>query len=69
MATGTNCRLDIDRGFGFISPDGGGKRNVFFHVSGLVGLPFDETLTAKEVAFDLEQTDRGPKAVNVRSAW
>jgi cold shock protein len=50
------------KGFGFIAADDG--KEYFVHVSAL-----DEGMTLREndaVSFDVEQGDRGPKAVNVK---
>jgi cold shock CspA family protein len=38
---------------------------VFFHVRNLVGLPFDEQLIGRRVEFGIEQSDKGPRAINV----
>ena len=62
------CRLELDRGFGFVLPHGTG-RAIFFHVSNLdVGLPFDDTLLERRVVFSVIKNDRGTAAVNVRPA-
>ena len=53
------------KGFGFITPDDGGK-DVFVHTSGITdGSRLDE---GDKVVFDVEESDRGPKAVNVSRA-
>lgn len=56
-----------DKGFGFIGADGQDK-DVFFHSSALVDLSFDELRVGDRVTFDIEQSDRGPRAANVRRA-
>lgn len=49
--------------YGFITPDDG-EEDVFFHVS---ALEEDESVSeGDEVEFEVEQGDKGPKAVNVR---
>lgn len=54
------------KGFGFITPTDGGK-DVFVHHTS-IKMDGYKTLTEKqEVEFDLEQSDKGPRAVNVRS--
>lgn len=51
------------KGFGFITPEDGGD-DVFVHMSELEdGVHLDEN---DSVTFDVEQGDRGPKAVNVK---
>ncbi len=57
-----------DRGFGFITPDEGGK-DLFFHARSLVeGLLYDSLKEGQDVIYDVEQGDKGPAAVNVRVA-
>lgn len=52
------------KGFGFISSDDG--KEYFVHESGLQeSVSIDEN---DEVEFDVEDGDRGPKAVNVKKA-
>ena len=51
-----------DKGYGFITPEEG--NDVFVHQSAL-----EEGVTLHEgdnVTFDIEQGERGPKAVNVK---
>lgn len=56
-----------EKGFGFITPDGGDK-DVFFHSSALVGCDFNELQVGDAVSFETEQSDKGPRAVNVQRA-
>lgn len=59
---GTVKFFDPEKGFGFISPEEG--NDVFVHISALPeGTELQE---GDEVTFDVEQGDRGPKAVNVQ---
>jgi cold shock protein len=58
-------RIVDERGFGFIKTHDG-RASYFFHVSALVGLEFDESLVEREVEFDVERSDRGPRAASVR---
>lgn len=63
MATGTITRFISDKGFGFIKTDDS-KDEVFFHHSAFEGEP-REGMT---VEFDIQSSDRGPRAANVRQA-
>jgi len=66
MMTGKIARL-TDRGFGFITPDEGGDKDVFFHARSLVeGLLYDELKEGDAVTFDLENGPKGPAAANIQ---
>lgn len=62
--TGTIKRLVADKGFGFILPEGADK-DLFFHSSALVGVTFTDLHDGDKVTFDTEDSDKGPRAVNV----
>ncbi len=67
MSTGTVKFFNTQKGFGFISPDDGGK-DVFVHITAVEasGIPLlDEGM---KVSFDTEPDKRGkgPKAVNLQ---
>ena len=66
MHTGKIKKLVRDRGFGFISDTDG--REVFFHQSSLVGIAFDALKEDESVEFDIEQSDKGPRAIKVSIA-
>ena len=63
MQTGRIKKLIRDRGFGFISATDG--REIFFHQSSLVDINFDALNEEQEVEFEVEKSDKGPRAVNV----
>lgn len=63
MATGTIARYMSDKGFGFIKT-ADSEDEVFFHHSAFEGEPRE----GMSVQFDIEQSDRGPRAANVRAA-
>ncbi len=66
MSTGTVKKIVSDRGFGFISGEDG--REYFFHRTGVARpLDFDRLAGGERVAFDVQASDRGPRAVNVRA--
>jgi len=63
MAEGTIKRV-TDKGFGFI--DTGDGKDVFFHMSSVEGVNFDELTTGQRVSFNIGQGPKGPRAENVR---
>jgi CspA family cold shock protein len=63
--TGIIKRLQSEKGFGFITPDGEAK-DVFFHSSSLVDVSFDQLHEGDKVTFDTEESEKGPRAANVR---
>jgi len=64
MHTGTIKKLVGERGFGFISDSDG--REVFFHQSALVDVKFSDITEGQQVEFEVENTAKGPRAINVR---
>lgn len=56
-----------DKGFGFIAVEGEAK-DLFFHSKSLVGVTFDELAEGDTVTFDIEDSPKGPNAVNVKRA-
>ena len=65
MAEGTIKRL-TDRGFGFI--DMGDGNDMFFHMSNVEGVRYDELHEGQKVTFETGQGPKGPRAENVRPA-
>ena len=63
MHKGKIKKLVRDRGFGFISDTDG--REVFFHQTSLVETAFNALNEDQEVEFEIEKSDKGPRAVNV----
>lgn len=56
-----------DKNFGFITVEGQDK-DLFFHGTSLVGIRFEELQPGDAVTFETEQSDKGPRAVNVQRA-
>ncbi len=65
MQTGTIKKLVSDRGFGFIAAEDG--KEYFFHRSGTEG-DFDRLVGGEQVTFEIEQSQKGPRANKVRLA-
>ncbi len=65
MAEGTIKKL-TDKGFGFI--DIGGGQDMFFHMSNLEGVAFDDLQEGQSVTFTEGRGPKGPRAENVRPA-
>lgn len=66
MHTGKIKKLIRDRGFGFISDTDG--REIFFHQSGLIDIQFDTLTEEQAITFEVENSPKGPRAINVRIA-
>ena len=56
-----------DRGFGFIGAEGQ-EKDLFFHSKSLVDVQYDDLREGEAVTFDIEQSPKGPAAVNVKRA-
>ncbi|MBS3736395.1 MAG: cold-shock protein [Candidatus Bipolaricaulota bacterium] len=66
MATGTVKWFDDDKGFGFIEQEDG--EDAFAHYSEIAGEGYKSLEEGQEVTFDLEEGEKGPKALNVEVA-
>jgi CspA family cold shock protein len=64
MATGTVKWFNNDKGFGFITPDEGGK-DLFVHHSSINGSGFRSLEDGARVSYESEEGPKGPKAINV----
>ena len=65
MTQGTVKWFNADKGFGFITPDGGGP-DVFAHFSAIAASGFRSLEENQRVEFDVEQGQKGPQAANIR---
>jgi cold shock protein len=67
MTTGTVKKVVADRGFGFISAED--EKEYFFHRGALdSSLDFDRLVGGERVQFEVEQSPKGPRAIQVKSA-
>ncbi|HEY4511999.1 MAG TPA: cold shock domain-containing protein [Candidatus Paceibacterota bacterium] len=57
----------MEKGFGFITPEEGGK-DIFFHTNSLVGVQFNDLREGDAVSFETEDTEKGKNAINVQRA-
>lgn len=63
---GTVKWFNKDKGFGFISPDGGGK-DIYVHVSN-ISPPHDSLSDGQRVSFKTAEGRKGPEATHVKPA-
>ena len=63
MSTGKVKFFDEMKGFGFITPDDGGK-DLFVHISGIESGTLRDD---QKVSFEIGEGQRGPCAVSVKS--
>jgi len=63
MAEGTVKWFNEKKGYGFISQDDG--EDLFVHHTGITGSGFRTLYEGQRVRFEIETSDRGPKAKDV----
>ena len=67
VTTGTIKKVIADRGFGFIAAED--AKEYFFHRGALdSSLDFDRLVGGEKVTFEVEASQKGPRASQVRSA-
>ena len=64
-STGVVKWFSRSKGYGFISPDGEGQKDVFVHYSNILGDGFRNLDAGEKVTFMIEDTPKGPQAVQV----
>ena len=65
MSTGSVKWFNDAKGFGFITPDGGGK-DVFAHVSAIEGDGHKSLRENQKVSFDVTKGPKGDQAANIK---
>jgi len=65
MATGTVKWFNDAKGYGFITPDAGGK-DIFVHFSAILGDGFKTLAEGAKVEFEETEGQKGPEARNVQ---
>lgn len=64
MPQGTVKWFNDQKGYGFITPNDGGK-DLFVHHTAIKAKGFRSLKEGQLVDFEVENTDKGPKAANV----
>jgi CspA family cold shock protein len=65
VAIGTVKWFNNEKGYGFITPDGGGK-DLFVHFSNITGEGYRSLQDNQKVEYEERQGRKGPEAANVR---
>jgi CspA family cold shock protein len=68
MATGTVKWFNDAKGFGFITPDDGGGKDLFVHHPAIAGEGLKALTEGAKVQYDAGEGDKGPTALNVTPA-
>ena len=66
MATGTVKWFNDSKGFGFITPDDGGK-DLFCHHSAIQASGYKSLKEGQKVSYDATQGQKGPAASRIRA--
>ena len=67
QTVGTVKFFNTQKGFGFISPEGG-EKDVFVHASAVEAAGIRILAEGQRVSFDIQPDARGSKAVNLKLA-
>jgi cold shock protein len=66
MTIGTVKFFNTTKGFGFITPEDGGK-DVYVHASAVEAAGLRSLAEGQKVSFDVQPDARGSKAVNLKA--
>jgi len=66
MTIGTVKFFNVSKGFGFITPEDGGK-DVYVHASAVQAAGMNSLTEGQRVSFDIEPDARGAKAANLKA--
>ena len=64
MAEGTVKWFNADKGYGFVSPEGGGE-DLFVHFSAIQGSGYKTLEEGQRVSYTVTQGQKGPQASEV----
>jgi CspA family cold shock protein len=67
VAVGTVKWFNAEKGFGFITPDGGGP-DVFAHFSAITSSGYRSLDENQRVTFEITQGPKGPQAADIQPA-
>lgn len=65
--SGTIKFFDVNKGYGFIKPDDGG-RDIFVHITALEAIGLQSLTEGQRITYEIEpdKKGKGPKAVNLQ---
>jgi CspA family cold shock protein len=66
MTIGTVTFFNVSKGFGFITPEDGGK-DVYVHASAVEAAGMKSLAEGQRVSFDIQPDARGAKAANLKA--